>query len=540
MRILFICLAVYSALIIFSELASAQDENINPAVMIEAWTVKPFTRVNGVPSGECIMSADYNNGFELAFKGKNHQLTALRIKAISGQAANKTKGFIGLGLENNSYGLQSKVQNGQIDASLLNVPAAGEVINDLPMFRIRIGADDYYFSTAGFNAGFAELQTCQGDNSLTTLKVVDSTRQSVLPVQKIKDESQVVLAIDESDKPIYLFKDKSVEMLRDVKEVPASPELLPMQEIDRVKGKQSVPLAMAMPMLVPSGYSYQFDSSVNGMTPVSWDEGGKWEDRLRQSVSDHGYVVNIEEKNIKITASKSQPEIVKPIVMMNDDETTTVSNPADVVELTDVAAIDTATAAIPKRYPPIKAGYKWSADKGERVQVVLKRWAKKAEVNTEIDLDNDPILRKDFVAIGPFELAVNGLLQDVALNSVVKPSAVIQYGDEKATHGLGYEGGLMPIPVMNESQPNHWRALQGTNLRKVLQRWSAEEGVNFVWDTDQQFYVPQSVKATTDFADAVSLILSQFQGQPIRPKAILNFDPETKSKALVIQSDKSS
>ena len=94
MRILFVCLAIYSALIIYSEFASAQEQQVSPAVMTDAWTVTPFTRVNGVPSGECIMTATYDNGLELAFKGKNSKLTALRVKDVTSGKSNNVKGFM--------------------------------------------------------------------------------------------------------------------------------------------------------------------------------------------------------------------------------------------------------------------------------------------------------------------------------------------------------------------------------------------------------------------------------------------------------------
>jgi len=94
---------------------------------------------------------------------------------------------------------------------------------------------------------------------------------------------------------------------------------------------------------------------------------------------------------------------------------------------------------------------------------------------------------------------------------------------------------VSPSKVSKSSSPtNNWRALQGTDLRKLLKRWSAREGVGFVWDADQSFLVKQTVKSETNYNNAVERLLSQYSVQGVRPVATLNIDPKTNAKTLII------
>lgn len=191
MRILLVLLGVYLALVIHGQAAmAAAPQNILPVpatpVIIEAdahadipsrfvstWEVEAFVRENGFPTGECVMRASYDNDLEVTFKGKNGQLSAVRLYDLNGAQGSEVNGFISLGLANNSYGLQSRSVQGQIDASLLTVPAVAEKIMDLGQYRLRVGAQDYKFDVGGFAYAYHDLLKCTGYENVKTLKVVN-------------------------------------------------------------------------------------------------------------------------------------------------------------------------------------------------------------------------------------------------------------------------------------------------------------------------------------------------------------------------------
>lgn len=512
MRIFIFCLAFYSAIIVLSVTTSAQEDmvieeamdiqepvqpDIEPAVIIEAWDIEPFERVNGIPSGSCLMVADFSNGLELAFKGKSGRLSAIRIKAIDRDLRGEIRGFVGLMFDDQSFNLQSKTNGSKADVSLLTVPAAAELILDNSVFTIRIGSDDYFFSNAGFEAGYEALLDCVGDNSLTTLKVVDHSHLTRL-IEERRLEAEKAMQVEQivPTAPI-----EEADVVEEVK-MDAEPQFMDM------------PLAMALTQLIPSGHSFNFDGSVDAMAVVKWDEEGTWQDRLKRAAASQGYTVSIDGTNIRIAVDQ-------PIGLLPDE---------------DSMAVATDEANMPEETPEIAMPREWTANAGETVDTVLLRWARQAGVKAQIELDNPPVIAQDFVLTGAFEMAVNQLLEVSTQNRAVKPSAVLDFGDNRVTHLSGYEGGIMAQP--GQIGMNRWRALQGSSLRKVLQRWSVKAGFDFLWEADEIFFIPQSVNTTTDFPEAVSLVLSQFEGQPVQPNAVLNNDPQTGITTLIIRTSK--
>ena len=81
-----------------------------------------------------------------------------------------------------------------------------------------------------------------------------------------------------------------------------------------------------------------------------------------------------------------------------------------------------------------------------------------------------------------------------------------------------------------------WEALEGTSLRDALEHWGQDAGVKIVWQADQGYPLPDTIKAKGSFEEAVMEVLAQYKGDAVRPVAQLNQDPKTGEKALIIRS----
>ncbi len=494
MRILLGVVSAYIVLVIYGQTAMAVDvvqPQTSVAQIQSPWVIEEFTRDNGTPTGECIMRANYTNGLEITFKGKQGKLSALRVRDLQG---GRVKGFLGLGLDQNSYGLQSRSVDGQIDASLLTVPAVAQKIIDLGIYRLRIGTEDYYFSSSVFVDAYAKLLECQGADGLQTLKVVN--------------EPFVMLTANVED---HILKSKDA----DTPEMPAEPvDLVMAQDLNDYEGDidlsntresgENIPLVMALPMIVPSDYTFKLDRQIDAMKPISWESNAVWFETLQDALDPIGYELLIAENNIRISLS---------------DETKTITE----TEKKDNIQLQMTT---------------WVAQKGDKLSSVLSTWARQAGVKPNIELVNDPQITKNFTIYGPLDIAVNRLLKETIPQNM--PSAMISTEDgdvvkiaEASTLVTNEDNktAAMPKEPVNEIK---WRALQGTNLRKVLQRWSAKENIDFVWNADQQFLIKQSIKTMTDYNGAVAALIEQFKGQDIRPVATLNVDPDTGKKTLIV------
>ena len=422
MRILPALLGLYFAFVIYGQAVMAmQPENIVPlavtspivesvsnnktaANIVSNWDVEEFSRENGFPTGECVTRAEYDNNLEITFKGKNGQLSALRIRDLNNNRQSSINGFSSLGLGDNSYGLQSRSKPGQIDASLLTVPAPAQKIMDLGEYKLRVGKQDYNFNAGEFAYAYYELMKCTGYENAKTLKVVSHSRSRRTPLKKAVN-------------------------------VPS----LPAEPIDLV-----------------------VETNIDV-----------------QSASAKSDAANVEDVDLSLEMQT------------------------------------------------------WNAFKGDNVSSTLKDWANQAGVNANIDLSNDAKLNEDIRVFGSLDVAVEQLLKRAMGDN--QPLAMIEDRNGDVTEISNQDINVSPSKVSKSSSPtNNWRALQGTDLRKLLKRWSAREGVGFVWDADQSFLVKQTVKSETNYNNAVERLLSQYSVQGVRPVATLNIDPKTNAKTLII------
>ena len=426
MRIFYLSIGLYVLLVVFGQFAMAQQAD--PAIpelpmdkvevtvaantassLVSDWDIKPHYSATGVPSGECVMSARFDNGLELAFKSKGEQLSAMRVTGFSAPQSQPIA-YVGLEFDDKAYGLQSRTTATQIDASLLTVPAPGQKIGDSERFIVKIGETGYPLSTYGFDAGFNDLIACNRRYGGTTLAVVSEPFIGLRPPM-MTNEGGLMPAVPVSD-----------VMAGDA----GAPEgLLP-----------SLPSSEIAPL---------------SAKPVSTDD------------------------------------------MAHDDVS------------------------------------QWTAKKGERLEDVLTRWSEKAKVNLKVDIDKNPMIRDNFSNSGTLDQAVAQLLATIPdmghINATLQETA-------SQTVVADIQESQVPSQVRQE----RWRALQGTNLRKVLQRWSVSQNIDFIWNADQEFMVRESVNERTEFKNALSMILKQYEAQDVRPVATLNTDPQTGKTALIVTS----
>lgn len=425
MRLTFGFIFIYFILVVYAQIVVANEGENTVSMPVGVWEVKPFYKEDGFPTEECIMRARYDNDLEITFKGKNKQFTAIRVKDLGQTTQSDIKGFIGLGLNNNSYGLQSRSQNGQIDASLLTVAAPAQKLIDIDQFRLRLGTDDYYFSTLGMNEGYRNFLECLGHEELNTLKIVNEPI-SYMPPRQSMETAMPSLPVDTV----------AAEALYDLGE--NNYELLP---------------------------------------------------------------------------------------------TTPMNAPAPTPEINTI--IDDNNQA-------------WMAMKGQSLISTLQEWANRAGVKTQIDLENDVDLPKDFAILGPFDIAVAQLLKEVdadtqntSFSAGFKGNNGVVIDIIEPQSSQAVEESIQNIaPQVVNTSPRKWRALQGTNLKSTIKRWSARENIDFIWKADEVFLIKESLKDARNFNEAVATLIQQFDEQKTRPVATLNIDPDTGRKSIIVTSKK--
>lgn len=521
MRFLFLMVSAYVALIIIGNLAFAQAEN-TVALPEGAWLVGPagvdgMIQASGSPE-DCVMQADFNNGLRVTFKATDGQLVALRLNETrSVGILERVRGFVGLGLGQNSYALQSRMEDGQVDSTLMSVPDMAKKMMTLSMFRLKLGFDNVYFSTEGFGDGYKRLLICMGQ-AVKTLPVVDETQQPEAPAATLQNAENTMPA-DPVEAVEQLVLDNAEMELKAVGQ-----------------GGRNVPLAMALPMIVPADYTFTMDGGVNPMAEVTWEAGDLWMTTLQKAVMPYDYKVFIMADEIRIAPQGAERQTPQAETMIAKAVVAAEKQLPAVKEAAPPQAAAPSPQQ-PQQQPQSPQEPLWTAAKGSRLSDVLKDWAAREGVKAHIGLEADPVLTDDIAISGSFEAAVNHLLKTVGHGSLT-PTALVRNAQGRITHVAGYRTGRFagsPGAALEPDDFDRWRALEGTDLKNVLRRWSIKEGVDFIWDIDQSFLIRQSVKTTADYPEAVALLLSQFEEQAIRPVAQLNKDPQTGKTALIVR-----
>ena len=465
MRILIALLTIYVALLVASGVASAQDSAPETPIALQTspWDIVGLAgkqEVSATPNS-CAMQTTYDNGLKITFKATGKRLTAMRLETVQGQLIpDGFVGFVGLGVNKNSYAVQSQMSDGRIDSTLLTVPNLADKLSEATVFRIKLGMENTYFALQGFAEAYHRLLVCMGIVPTKTLKVVDDSRDTPRPPMN------------------------NAPQINPVSGMPANP----------VADVEADSLTMA-----------DADTNAQPLMPTPLvDE-----------------TVAVDDVNeVDATREEKGGTVVDEIAA--DDTTIPAQKPE---------TLETPGADLPE----------WRALKGQTLSSVLTEWSDKEGVKTHIALDRDPVLTKDIISNGSFEMAVNNLLSQTGM--AANTSAIVKNGEGRVTHVAGYQGSALRKTLgLKQSEENtveRWRALQGTDLRKVLMQWSSKAGVEFVWDAPETYLVRESVKAVADYEEAVALLLNQFKSMPTRPTAQLNQDPDTGRKSLIIKTYRS-
>lgn len=110
-----------------------------------------------------------------------------------------------------------------------------------------------------------------------------------------------------------------------------------------------------------------------------------------------------------------------------------------------------------------------------------------------------------------------------------------------------YEAPLVaPKPEILQTQVSSskapvWRALKGSSLREVLALWSLDNGVELIWNAEEQYRVRETFSMNSSYENAVETLLKQYELGLLspdvrRPVGQLYVDPQQKKKVLVIRS----
>ncbi len=268
------------------------------------------------------------------------------------------------------------------------------------------------------------------------------------------------------------------------------------------------------------------------------------------------------------TAGMSQPLGVDNIVPNGNIETASLGNQSTATikwNDTKQAMLNPPTAvempaSQPRRSKPSEI---WRARKGDSMKATLTRWADKAGVAIDWQADMQGEVVQDMALTNSFESAVQTLIaQNSAATGIQADLKGVVQPSNQNTKILSPTVSRMPTPLVPVSSPMtstyttprmsetpiapqrmtksnvNWKVNQGANLRVALEEWSEREGVQLLWQANQNFSVRQDIANDGSYEEALRSILIQFTNDSVRPIAQLNSDPTTGRRILIVQSSR--
>ena len=172
---------------------------------------------------------------------------------------------------------------------------------------------------------------------------------------------------------------------------------------------KSVPLAVALRQILPSGYAFSIDQDVDMGTLVSFNGGRNWRDTLRDALSPVGLTMHEQGQMVEIAfAGRGVAPIMSdagqmpaPMPMNAPSQQPLIAPlPADMLVMPNNAM---SSSAMP-------ASESWTAERGAHLRKTLEGWARRANVEFDWMSEYDYPLEASVSFSGTFENAVRSLL----------------------------------------------------------------------------------------------------------------------------------
>jgi hypothetical protein len=185
------------------------------------------------------------------------------------------------------------------------------------------------------------------------------------------------------------------------------------QDIVQGFGKK-IPLAMALPQIVPNQFRIDYDSNVSQGNPISWTGGKHWVDVLNNSLRKARlHAVWSNDTTLRIVKGRGDA-LTKPIDSMFDNRGMMSASFAP----SNTMATDMAQTLQPLTPLPVERSLvvnlnrksRWQAPSGSSLREAMTRWGQEAGVQIVWKAKKDFPLTSNFSFDGTYDAAVDSIL----------------------------------------------------------------------------------------------------------------------------------
>lgn len=298
--------------------------------------------------------------------------------------------------------------------------------------------------------------------------------------------------------------------------VPAAPS----GSFEKVEGfGRDIPLALAMSQIIPSGYSYSFDSGIDPGLRISWDGGRPWNVVLEDAVAAQGLSVETVDGVVWVRSKGSQSGFTTgKVSAMQDDD--------------GMASIPLSDAGEPRNLRPVGAD-EAAADQKELAGIGTTDYNSSHTQSYPRRVPPsgfETASAADFNAVEPSAAPADAEI----MQGTMEPIPLLAADSQERERGVPRppSGGA----IVDLESVQDWQAKAGDSLRYVLGSWAKEADVELYWASAKDFRIPENIEASGTFPEAVAEILDLYADAGQRPTGTLHPNLPAGPSVLIIRN----
>lgn len=275
---------------------------------------------------------------------------------------------------------------------------------------------------------------------------------------------------------------------------------------------EDIPMALVLQQVVPSGYSYAFDKSVDPGMRLSWNGGRPWNVVLEDALRVKNMTAVISGNTIWVRPYGQVATAATAAPAYNDTMT-----PEPPLSEAEKAGVYQQIRADEKNYAP-----SYPRRRPPAMQQAAMQEPVAAPVQQLDTMASDMPAQQE-----PWDLTAGLQTQNPV------PQEYMPADMYKATP-------VAEVPAPQPAGPfdiQYWEAKKGQSLRETLRVWAEKSGATLYWQAMGDYFLPENIALHGTFSDVVSAVLDSYTEDSTRPLGQLYQDQEKGPMALVIRNE---
>lgn len=253
---------------------------------------------------------------------------------------------------------------------------------------------------------------------------------------------------------------------------------------------KDVPLADALPMILPPGYSYKFTQGASAGERITWPAGDDWLETL---------IVSLDDANLQLVSAGKTITILPKIKATQLAVVSTENNRASVI-VKEPQSLPAKKATDPTKPP--SPGMQTEADvflNNLRLDEASLQAIAKGQTPGEVPMPPKPDNTETTVTT-----------TTTTVDTKDQQPAVIGMDDAPKA--------LVPEAKKDPSAPAVFSATKGETVNEVLTRWGAQADTDLDVNLQRDYFLSKDVTVQGDLDLAVEQVLRQFDDLPSKPR----------------------